>query len=164
MRNRPRRGGSGGRDRSDAWKPWGVRNGRDQWEFWNPRGARGGRDDRGGADTLFVIPLMFLMLLGILQHGLWAHAHHRAQAVATEALAAARAFGSSAEEGRARGHALAEDLGGTILRDVQVRVERGDATTSASVGGTAISLVPGWNPSVSTTLSGPTERVDGVAR
>ncbi|WP_256448860.1 TadE family protein [Nocardiopsis akebiae] len=113
---------------------------------------------------MFVIPLMFLMLLGILQYGLWTHAHHRAQAVATEALAAARAFGSSAGEGRARGHAMAEDMGGTILRDVQVRVERGDATTSTSVDGTAISLVPGWNPSVSTTLSGPTEHVDGAAR
>lgn len=164
MRNRPRRGGRGGLGCSDAWKRRAVWSGRDHWEFWNPRGTRGGRDDRGGADTLFVLPLIFLMLLGILQYGFWAHAHHRAQAVATEALAAARAFGSSAGEGRARGHALAEDLGGTVLRDVRVRVERGDATTSTRVDGTAISLVPGWNPSVSTTLSGPTEHVDGAAR
>ncbi len=143
---------------------WGSRGGLGHRDVWNRRDGRGGRDDKGGADTLFVIPLMFVMLLGILQYGLWAHAHHRAQAVATEALAAARAFGSSAGEGRARGNALAEDLGGTILRNVSVRVQRGDATTSTRVDGTAISLVPGWDPSVSTTLSGPTEHVDGAAR
>ena len=155
MRSGPRRDGKDSRD---------SREDRDLRDLRERRSARDSRDDRGGADTLFVIPLMFLMLLGILQYGLWAHAHHRAQAVATEALAAARAFGSSAGEGRARGHALAEGLGGTILRDVRVRVERGDATTRTRVDGTAITLVPGWNPTVSTTLSGPTEHVDGAAR
>ncbi|MEE2037568.1 pilus assembly protein [Nocardiopsis sp. CT-R113] len=117
------------------------------------------RDDRGSADTLFVIPLMFTMLLGILQYGMWIHAHHRAQAVATEALAVGRAHDGSAREGRERGLAMVGDLGGAILQDVRVRVERRDGTTRTTVTGTAVSLVPGWRPTVSATLSGPTEHV-----
>ncbi|MFD3687007.1 TadE family protein [Nocardiopsis sp. NPDC058631] len=118
-----------------------------------------GPADRGGADTLFVIPLMFTMLLGILQYGMWTHAHHRAQAVATQALAAGRAHEGSAREGQERGQAMVEDLGGTILHDVRVRVERRDGTTRATVTGTTVSLVPGWQPPVEATLSGPTEHV-----
>ncbi|WP_433697044.1 TadE family protein [Nocardiopsis sp. CA-288880] len=121
-----------------------------------------GRGDRGSADVLFAVPLMFAMLLGILQYGMWTHAHHRAQAVATEALAAGRAFDGSERQGRERGHAMVHDLGGAVLQDVRVRVERRAGTTRATVTGTAVSLVPGWYPPVETTLSGPTEHVPGA--
>ncbi|MFI6575371.1 TadE/TadG family type IV pilus assembly protein [Nocardiopsis sp. NPDC050513] len=112
---------------------------------------------------MFAIPLMFVMLLGIIQYGLWAHAHHRAQAIATEALAAGRAFQGSEGEGRTRGYALAEDLGGTVLRDLRIQVQRRDGTARVSVDGVTVSLLPGWSPSVSATLTGPIERPVGGA-
>jgi Flp pilus assembly protein TadG len=116
------------------------------------------RDDRGAAEMLFAIPLMFVMLLGILQYGLWAHAHHRAQAIATEALAAGRAFEATEQDGRERGQALAEDLGSTVLADTRIQVQRRDGTTHVDVEGTSIGLLPGWSPTVAVTLTGPIEQ------
>lgn len=110
---------------------------------------------------LVAIPTAFLMLLTILQVGLWAHAQHRAQAVAGEALAAGRAFDATAEAGGERGRALADDLGGDILQDVSVHVARRDGTVRSTVEGTTLGLVPGWRPEVSVTMVGPIERVEG---
>ncbi|WP_232832325.1 TadE family protein [Nocardiopsis sp. FIRDI 009] len=112
---------------------------------------------------MFAIPLMFVMLLGIIQYGLWAHAQHRTQAIATETLAAGRTYQGSEREGRARGYALAEELGGTVLRDLRIEVRRRDGTTRVAVDGVVLSLLPGWSPLVSTTLTGPIERPVGVA-
>lgn len=117
-----------------------------------------GRDDRGSADLLLALPLLFAMLIGLLQYGLWAHGHHRTQAIAAEALATGRVFEGSAEEGRARGEAFAEDLGGSILEDVRVHVDRRDGTAHATVEAVSISLLPGWKPTVRTALSSPIEQ------
>lgn len=122
------------------------------------------RSDRGAADLLVALPLLFAMLIGLVQYGLWAHAHHRAQAVAAEALAAGRVFEGSAGEGQARGQAFAADLGGRVLGDLQVSVERRDGTAHARVEATAINFVPGWKPTVRAELSGPIEQPSAEAR
>lgn len=132
----------------------------------DPRGQgdRGHQDDRGSADLLFAAPLLFAMLIGLVQYGLWAHAHHRAQAIAAEAVAAGRMFEGSSEEGRARGEAFAEDLGGSILENVQVHVERRDGTAHATVEASSVSMLPGWDPTVRAVLSGPIEQPPTEAR
>ncbi|GAB3715847.1 TadE/TadG family type IV pilus assembly protein [Nocardiopsis oceani] len=122
------------------------------------------RDDRGSADMLVALPLLFAMLIGLVQYGLWAHAQHRAQAAAAEALAAGRVFEGSAREGRMRGEAFAEGLGGRVLEDLRVHVERRDGTAHARVEAVSISLIPGFTPTVSASLSGPIEQPPTEAR
>lgn len=122
------------------------------------------RDDRGAADLLLAVPLLFAMLIGLLQYGLWAHAHHRTQAIAAEALAAGRMFEGSAGEGQARGEAFAQDLGDSILDNVRIQVERRDGTAHATVEAGVVSLIPGWKPTVHATLSGPIEQPPAEAR
>ncbi|WP_406985855.1 TadE family protein [Nocardiopsis protaetiae] len=109
---------------------------------------------------IVALPLAFTMLLGIVQYTLWTHAHHRAQAIATEALAGGRVFNGTEHGGEERGHALADDLGGTLLRDTAIDVRRQGGTTHVTVDATTVGLLPGWNPGVHVSLTGPTEHVE----
>jgi hypothetical protein len=120
--------------------------------------TRGRAGERGSVELVLSLPLAFAMILTVLQIGLWTHAHARAQSVADHALAAARAHGATAEQGHAAARRSLGHLGGRLLDDPRVTVERGEARTDVHVRATTLSLVPGWKPSVSAHQSGPVER------
>ncbi|WP_236567996.1 TadE family protein [Nocardiopsis sp. FR6] len=120
---------------------------------------RTGHDDQGSAEPLFILPLVFVMLLGVIQVGMWAHAQHRVQAVSSQALATARAYDGSVAEAHEQAEQAREQLGGGMLRQVDVRVDRGAAHARVRVGARAVSLLPGTGLPVASEVSGPVERL-----
>ncbi|MEU3214189.1 TadE/TadG family type IV pilus assembly protein [Nocardiopsis alba] len=126
-----------------------------------PRPCRwwGSRSDQGSAEALFVLPLAFVMVLSVVQVGLWAHAQHRAQTVAAQALSAARAFDGTTAAAYERAEQAHDQLGGNVLREVQVEAERGPEQARVRVSGQAPSLLPGARVPVSSQVSGPVEHL-----
>lgn len=116
-------------------------------------------DDRGSAEPVLVLPVVFVMVLAVAQTGLWAHAQHRTQVVAAQALAVARSFDGTAQQAREHAAQAEEQLGGGILQGTEVEVERGPDGARVRVSGRAVSLVPGVGVPVSSELTGPVERL-----
>ncbi|MCY9785177.1 pilus assembly protein [Nocardiopsis sp. EMB25] len=119
----------------------------------------GSRSDRGSAEPLFILPIVFVMVVGVAQVGVWAHAQHRAQAIAAQTLAAARAFDGSTALAHERAEQAQTQLGGGMLRRVEVEVERTVDLASVQVTARSASLLPGVGLPVASELSGPVERL-----
>ncbi|WP_159944926.1 hypothetical protein [Nocardiopsis sp. FR6] len=103
--------------------------------------------------------MLFMMVLAVVQAGMWAHAQHRAQAVASQALAAARAFDGTTAVAYERAEQAQDQLGRGVLRAVKVDVDRGTDQARVRVTGHAVSLLPGVGLPVSSEVSGPVERL-----
>ncbi len=85
------------------------------------------KDERGIAslELALVAPVLMLLVLGVLQFGLWYHAQEVAQGAALEGARVAAAEDGTAEAGRARAmEILREGLGGIATEEA----------ASASVG------------------------------
>ena len=124
-----------------------------------PRCWWGSRSDRGSAESLFILPVLFVLVLAVVQVGLWAHAQHRAQTVASQALSAARAFDGTTAAAYERAEQAHDQLGGNVLRQVRVEAERGSEQARVRVDGQAPSLLPGARVPVSSQVSGPVEHL-----
>ncbi|WP_075926992.1 TadE/TadG family type IV pilus assembly protein [Nocardiopsis sp. CNR-923] len=117
------------------------------------------QDDRGSAEPLFILPIVFVMVLAVAQVGVWAHAQHRAQAIASQTLAAARSFDGSTALARERAEHAQTQLGGGMLRRVEVEVDRTVQAARVRVRGQVVSLLPGVDLPVASEMSGPVERL-----
>ncbi|RKS04971.1 TadE-like protein [Nocardiopsis sp. Huas11] len=117
------------------------------------------RSDQGSAEVLFVLPVVFVMVLAVVQAGVWAHAQHRAQAVASQTLAAARAFDGTAAGAYERAEQARDQLGGGVLQGAQVEVQRTGQRARVRVTGQAVSLLPGVVVPVTYEAAGPVERL-----
>lgn len=120
------------------------------------------QDDRergsGSVDFVLVFPVLLLIFFGIIQGSMWYQAENVAHASATAAYNNARADNGTPGSGQAAGNQVIADQG-TTLNGGSVMVSRTASQVSVTVTGSAPTLVPGWGgPSVSQTVSGPTER------
>jgi Flp pilus assembly protein TadG len=127
-----------------------------------PSSSKGDRD-RGSAPVEVVIatPLVALLLLSVVQFGVWAHALHIAQAAANSGLQAARAYNGSAATGDSAARQLLDQTGGSIFTDRTVSVTRTATTVTVTVTGHAATVIPGVSlpVTVTVTVTGPVERV-----
>jgi Flp pilus assembly protein TadG len=108
--------------------------------------------------TVIVAPVLFMLIMFILQFALIAHAQNVAEAAAQEGATAARRFDASGADGHAKASAALAQLGPRMLADRRVRVSRTSTTATVTVTGQVISLVPGFSPTITVTSSGPVER------
>ncbi|WP_436888475.1 TadE/TadG family type IV pilus assembly protein [Nocardiopsis dassonvillei] len=99
------------------------------------------------------------MVLAVAQVGVWAHAQHRTQAIASQTLVAARAFDGSAASAHGRAEQAREQLGGGMLHRMEVEVDRTADLARVRVAARTVSLVPGTGLPVSAEMSGPVERL-----
>lgn len=116
--------------------------------------------ERGSAPVEFVliIPVVLLIFFGIIQGSLWYQAQNVAHAAAAAAYNDARVSNGSAGSGQAAGSQVIANHGGS-LNGASVSVSRTANQVSVTVTGSAPTIVPGWGgPSVTQTVSGPTER------
>ncbi|MCY9787106.1 pilus assembly protein [Nocardiopsis sp. EMB25] len=121
--------------------------------------CRGERGDRGSAEPILILPVVFVMVLGVVQAGMWAHAQHRAGAIASQALASARAFDGSTASAYERAEQAQRQLGGGVLEGMDVEVHRTSEQARVRVTGNVVGLVPGMDMPVSSEVSGPVERL-----
>lgn len=115
--------------------------------------------ERGSAEAEAAISLTacFLLLTLVVHIALWAHAQHRAQAIAEQVLAATRAADATTATGQRRADAVTVSLGGDLLREITVDITRTPATAHVTVEASIQGLVPGWNPEVRAALTAPVE-------
>lgn len=118
------------------------------------------RPDAGAATAELVIamPLLLLIVMLVVQAGVWMHATHIAQAAAIRAATTAAAYQSSAATGQQAGAATLAAIGSGVLTHPSVTVTRTATQVSVEITGTAATVVPGIHWSVRAVVVRPVER------
>ena len=120
----------------------------------------GQREAEGGAATAEMViaaPLLLLLITLVIQFALYLDAAHVAQAVATQAMTAARLQGGSAAAGQAEATSVLAQLGHGLLVHPQVAVTRSATVAQASVTAGVEAVIPFWHVGVHATVAGPVE-------
>lgn len=118
------------------------------------------RGDRGDAtvEAVLAVPVLLLLVLLVIQFGLYYHAAHTAEAAAQEGVRAARLEGASAADGENRATAFMVDAAPTLVHDVRILATRDTETARIEVRGTVHAIVPGISLSVHAGAESPVER------
>jgi Flp pilus assembly protein TadG len=119
------------------------------------------RDERGTASlaqTVLVAPALLLTLMLIVQFGLYFHAQNVAEHAAQEGAAAGRRFDGSQADAAERARMFLAELGPRMLTGRHVSAHRTPETSTVTVTGTVISVVPGLDLRIEESASGPVER------
>lgn len=116
--------------------------------------------ESGAATTELVLatPALLLMLMLLVQFGLWYHAVHVARAAAQEGARAARVEGGTGAAGEARARDFLEDVAPRLIVAPEVIAERDLDQVHVEVRGQVIEVVPFIDLDVSGEAEGPTER------
>lgn len=120
----------------------------------------GQREAEGGAATAEMViaaPLLLLLITLVIQFALYLDAAHVAQAVATQAMTAARLAGGSTTAGNAEAASALAQLGHGLLLHPQVTVTRSATVAQATVSAQVEAVIPFWHLGVHTTVAGPVE-------
>lgn len=124
--------------------------------WWRARGDE-------GATTVEVAGYTTLMLAALLvgvQVVMWGIAALGAHYAADQAAQRARQYGASAADGHAQAASVLGSAVGNALSDPQVDVSVTATTVTVTVTGTAVSIIPGFRPTVTATSNAPVERVN----
>ena len=121
---------------------------------------RKGQSQRGDAtvEVVLAVPVLMLLIMLVIQFGLWYHASHAASAAAQEGVRAARVYDGSASDGQRRAESFMATAAPTLVEDVQVTAARDLATARVEVRGTLHSVIPGFNVVVHAEAESPIER------
>lgn len=116
-------------------------------------------DQRGEAvtETVIVVPALLLLIMTVIQFGLWYHAQHVVQAAAQEGARAARAEGATSEEGHAQAMTFIARVGGQSVKAAEVASERSEDMVTVRVNGEAPAVVPGLRLGVRAVAVSPIE-------
>lgn len=119
------------------------------------------RDDGSTSLELAILfPALLLVVVALLQYGLWFHARSLAQAAAAEGVAAARTYGATLDAGRARAESFLVDHADDLLLDSAVTASTpSPGHVAVEVRGRSLSLlplVPG--PAIIQSAQGPVEQ------
>ena len=108
---------------------------------------RRGRGDAGDAtvEAVLAVPVLMLLILMIIQFGLWYQGAHVAEAAAQEGVRAARVDGGTASAGQERATQFMAQAAPTLVEGVSVTSSRDAATATVVVSGRVQAIVPGLN-------------------
>jgi Flp pilus assembly protein TadG len=117
-----------------------------------------GGAERGAAtlESVITIPVVFLIIFSIIQGALWWEASNVAHAAATTAYNTARTYNANSAAGVVTGTQFLRDHQ-DALTGYNVSVNRGADTVTVTVTGNSSSIIPGFNPHVTRTVTGPVE-------
>lgn len=115
--------------------------------------------DRGEAvtETVLLVPVLILLIMLVIQFGLWYHAQHVVQAAAQEGVRAARAENGTADDGTRRATAFLDQVGGNTIQAPEVASVRSDEMATVTVDAHAAAVIPGLSLDVHATASSPIE-------
>lgn len=117
------------------------------------------RDESGqAAEAVIVFPVLLLIIMAVVQFGLWYHAAAVAKAAAAEGVRAARAEGATDSDGASTTSAFLAQAGPTVVRDVQLTVSRDTETARVEIRATAANVIPGLVFPVHALAQSPVER------
>jgi Flp pilus assembly protein TadG len=121
-------------------------------------GQRWQIDERGSAELVVATPLLFLLILVVIQFALFEHASQVAQTAAAEALATTRTDGASTSSGQTEAQVILHAVGRGVLLNPAVSVTRTATQATVTVTGTTEAVLPFLHLPVHATSSGPVER------
>lgn len=110
------------------------------------------------AEVAVVLPLVLVMVLVVVQFGLWHHAAEVAHAVAVEGARAGRVEGADAGTAKIQATAALYTLGPRAVTDVEIWAARDAETVQVEVRGRAPSVLPWLHIPVREVVVSPTER------
>ena len=118
------------------------------------------RPDAGAATTELAIamPLLLLIVMFIVQAGVWMHATHVAQAAANRAASTAAAYSGTASAGQTAAAETLSALGDGVLKNPVITVTRTATEVRVEIVGTAATVVPGITWAVRAVVVRPVER------
>jgi Flp pilus assembly protein TadG len=119
--------------------------------------------ERGSAtvEFTFAVPLLFFLVVVIVQFGIWAHGSAVVRAAAQEAVRTARVESGSTEAGVARAQDFLSRVGGSLeasSSSPRIMVERDRDRAAATVDAAVVSLLPGVELRVHGEAAGAVER------
>ncbi len=103
------------------------------------------------------MPVVLFMLFGAIQIAAVYMARATALAAAQEAVTAERMFQAEDGSGKTRAEAFIKTAGDWLTPKQILVTETPDQVTCV-VSGTALSVIPGWNITVTQSAAGPVER------
>jgi hypothetical protein len=112
----------------------------------------------GAAETVIVMALLALIVLGLIQYAADEHGQQAAQAAASLALATARAQNGTAAAGQAAAQAELAQLT-TAIQDTQVDVQRSADQVTVTITGTVTTLL-GITQHLDVTAAGPVDKFE----
>jgi hypothetical protein len=110
------------------------------------------------AELLIATPVLFLLVLSVVQFALFEHASHIAEAAAEQGLVASRVANGTSSAGNTAASNLLDQIGNAVLSNASVATNRSAATTSVTVTGHAEAVLPFLTLPVRVVISAPTER------
>ena len=118
------------------------------------------RGERGSSSIEMVIalPIVLTVLFLAVQAGTWFHARSIALASAQSGARTSAMLNSSLEAGLSSARSFAADVGGTTLTGVIVTGDRTATSTTVTVTGHSVRLVPFMDVTVSQSATLPVER------
>ncbi|MAT06895.1 MAG: hypothetical protein CL424_17815 [Acidimicrobiaceae bacterium] len=125
-----------------------------------PRPRRAGRSDRGSSTVEFAIAtaLMVMVLLVIVQVGVYFHLRAVAHTAARHGLDEVRIVGGSPGAGIAAATDFL-DQSGSSIEDRSVTADRTATTATVRITGDVVSVVPGLQLGIDVVVAGPVERL-----
>lgn len=121
---------------------------------WLRRGERGS----SSVEMVIALPLVLTVLFLAVQAGTWFHARSIALASAQSGARTSAMLNSSLEAGLSSARSFATDVGGTTLTGVTVTGDRTATSTTVTVTGHSVRLVPFMDVTVSQSATLPVER------
>lgn len=124
------------------------------------RFLRRGDAQRGDAsvENVLIFPVFAVMIFAIIQLAIWMDAGNVAQAAATTAMNASRAYQSDSTNGINAGYSFLR-TSGSSLTGPNVSVNRTATDVTVTVTGTSLTIIPGLFPTqVTRSVTAPVER------
>lgn len=119
------------------------------------------RHTRNRGDTSLEIvlyaPLMMLAVMVVVQAVAWGLADLSARHAANHALQTARVHDATAADGRAEAFELLDEINPRGITNVDINVARDDESTTVTITGNALQVVPLLTIPISVQAHGPTE-------
>jgi Flp pilus assembly protein TadG len=122
------------------------------------RRRRPGERGVTSAELVVVTPVLLLLILLIVQVGLYFHASHIALAAAEEGTRAARTRIGTAAAGQARARRFVAALGDGLLLSPVVTATRSPTTARVEVRASVATVVPGLQLALDRVVESPVER------
>ncbi len=118
------------------------------------------RGERGDAavEVVLAVPVLLLLIMLVIQAGLWFHGSQLAEAAAQEGVQAGRVENGSAADAERRARDFLGRLSPSVASTAQVHAVRTAEVTRVEVTGQVQQVVPGLVLTVSGAAEAPTER------
>jgi len=117
-------------------------------------------DERGDEtiEAVLVTPVLLLLIMVVIQFGLWYHASHVAEAAAQQGASVARLEAETAADGRMSAQQFMADAASALVGRVTVTSTRDNEVARVVVDATVHSIVPGLHLHVHGEATSPIER------